>query len=82
MARYSADAFKVSGRVEYFDDKDGSRTGTATSYTEGTLGLAYPVGANAELRGELRYDMAKEAVPAYGDSKHLATFTVGALAWF
>ena len=82
MVRYSADAFKVSGRVEYFDDKDGYRTGTATTYSEATLGLAYPVGTNAELRGELRYDMAKDAVPAYGNEKSLATFTVGAMAWF
>jgi hypothetical protein len=86
MVRYSADAFKVTGRLEYFDDKDGYRTGgaggVATSYYEGTLGLAYPIGTSAELRGELRYDMARVAVPAYGDSKELATFTVGALAWF
>ena len=82
MVRYTADAFKVSGRLEYFDDKDGYKTGTATAYYEGTLGLAYPVGTNAELRAELRYDAAKDAVPAYGDEKSLATFTVGALAWF
>jgi hypothetical protein len=82
LVRYSADAWKLAGRVEYFDDKDGYRTGTATNYTEATLDLIYPLGTNAELRGELRYDMAKDAVAAYGDSKHLATFTVGAMAWF
>jgi len=82
MVRYTADHYKIAGRVEYFDDKDGYRTGTDTAYYEGTVDLIYPVGANAELRGELRYDAAKDAVPAYGNAKHLATFTVGALAWF
>jgi len=86
MARYTADQYKIAARLEYFDDKDGYRTGgaggAATSYYEGTVDLIYPLGANAELRGELRYDAAKDPVAAYGDSKHLATFTVGAMAWF
>jgi hypothetical protein len=86
MARYTAERYKVTARVEYFDDKDGARTagagGAATTYYEGTLGLAYPVGPNAELRGEVRYDAAKDAVAAYGNEKSLTTFTVGALAWF
>jgi hypothetical protein len=82
MVRYTADAFKVSARVEYFDDKDGYKTGTKTAYYEGTLGLGYPVGTNAELRGEFRFDAAKDAVATYGNSKNLATATIGALAWF
>jgi Putative beta-barrel porin-2, OmpL-like. bbp2 len=80
MARYSTDLLKYSVRGEYFDDKDGFRTGAKAKFYEGTLGAAYPVGTNAELRGEVRYDSASEAV--FNGDKGFTTATLAALAWF
>jgi hypothetical protein len=81
-ARYSVadDLFRVAGRVELFDDLDGLRTGVDARYTSATLGATYPVGGNAELRAEVRYDFASEDVFAGDD--HAGTATVAALAWF
>jgi hypothetical protein len=80
VAKYAAGTVNLSARGEYFDDKDGFRTGTVASYYEGTVGLAYPVGANAELRAELRYDAASE--PVFNGEKGMSTATLAALAWF
>jgi len=80
MARYSAEQLKYSLRGEYFDDKDGFRTGTKAKYYEATAGVAYPVGTNAELRAELRYDSASESV--LDGKKGFTTAQLAALAWF
>ncbi|HXZ50165.1 MAG TPA: outer membrane beta-barrel protein [Usitatibacter sp.] len=50
------DQWRVSGRAEYFDDKDGYRTGVVQKWKEGTLTVAYMPAKPVELRLEGRYD--------------------------
>ena len=53
--------WRVSGRVEFFDDKDGYRTGVAQKWKEATLTVGYlPIKA-LELRGEIRADSSNVA---------------------
>lgn len=76
------------GRLEYFSDEDAVHTGFLDNGTGEivdnvfglTVGANYPVGSNAELKAELRYD--KAAGQIYNAEESIATFTVGALAWF
>ena len=61
-----ADQWRVAGRVEQFNDKDGYRTGVNTgtggqTWSEGTVTLAYMPTANAEIRLEGRYDKSDVA---------------------
>jgi hypothetical protein len=80
-AAYDRPSYRISARGEWFADPDGFRVGGGdTDYYEGTLGAAYKVGSNAELRGELRLDGASNPVLNGGDT--WSTFTVGAVAWF
>lgn len=51
-----SDPWAISLRVEYFDDKDGYRTGVIQKWKEGTATLRYTPNANFELRSEGRYD--------------------------
>jgi len=69
MARLAvSEKVKVSGRFEYLDDQEGAALGLVDEFgapTDGnawnaTLGASYAVGANAELRAELRYDKVSE----------------------
>lgn len=80
---------KLVGRIEYLNDQDGIHTGFVDANGNGvtfmsfTGGLNYPVGNNAELRGELRLDRASEKVYAPADpSETIVTFTAAAIAWF
>ena len=55
------DQWRLSGRLEYFDDKDGYRTGVAQKWREATLTVAYlPIKA-LELRAEVRADSSNVA---------------------
>lgn len=88
------EALRVVGRAEYFTDPDACHTvGTAAEAADAlmsfTAGVNYLVGSNAELRAEVRLDRADEKI--YGPEadllagdgeKQVATFTVGAIAWF
>jgi hypothetical protein len=51
-----SDPWAVSVRVEYFDDKDGFRTGVIQKWKEGTATLRYMPSKYFELRAEGRYD--------------------------
>jgi hypothetical protein len=53
-------------RGEYFDDRDGYRTGVAQKWKEATLTVGYAPIKNLELRGELRGDRSN--VSAFIDS--------------
>jgi hypothetical protein len=83
-----ASGLELVGRFEYYSDKDGLRLSNTDAVTgalaEDVLGLTagvnYPVGSNAVLKAEVRFDKAGAAI--YGADDSLATFTVGALAWF
>lgn len=57
------DQWKLSFRAEYFDDKDGYRTGVVQKWKEATLTLAYlpPSVKNLELRAEVRGDRSNVA---------------------
>ena len=50
------DQWRLSLRGEYFDDKDGYRTGFVQKWKEATLTVAYLPTRNIELRGEIRGD--------------------------
>ncbi len=88
MARYHllGDIARVSVRGEIVKDLNGVRygSGTDTTVEEGTLSAALPVGSNAELRAEVRYDHADQDIFKKGDlgSNHQVTGTLAALAWF
>ena len=50
------DQWRLSVRAEYFDDKDGYRTGVIQKWKEATLTLAYLPTKFIEIRGEVRSD--------------------------
>ena len=58
--------WKLSLRGEYFNDRDGYRTGVAQKWKEATLTLGYTPIKNLELRGEVRGDRSN--VPAFVNS--------------
>ena len=61
-------AWRLSGRSEWFNDKDGVRFGsTSNKVKEITATLGYTLSKNAEIRGEIRGDKANAAI--YPDSK-------------
>ena len=51
-----SEQWRVSLRGEYFDDKDGYRTGIVQKWKEATATLAYLPNRNLELRAEVRGD--------------------------
>lgn len=51
-----SDRWRTSVRLEYFDDKDGFRTGLVQKWKEATATLAYTPSKNVELRADLRGD--------------------------
>lgn len=51
-----SDLWRLSVRAEYFDDKDGYRTGVIQKWKEATLTLAYLPTKSIEVRGEVRTD--------------------------
>jgi len=57
------DQWRGSLRFEYFDDKDGYRTGVKQQWKEMTYTLAYMPYSNIELRGEYRYDWSNGHAP-------------------
>ena len=50
------DQWRLSARGEYFDDKDGYRTGVIQKWKEGTLTVAYMPAKAWEVRAEFRAD--------------------------
>jgi Putative beta-barrel porin-2, OmpL-like. bbp2 len=57
------DQWRTSLRLEYFDDKDGYRSGIAQKWKEGTFTVGYSPTKPVELRLEFRYDSSD--VPAF-----------------
>lgn len=53
--------WRVSGRAEYFDDKDGYRTGVVQKWKEATLTVGYMPIKALEIRGEVRADSSNVA---------------------
>ncbi len=56
----------ASGRLEFFDDVQGQRTGSAGLYTAATAGLTYRPCKELTLRPELRFDYNRESRPFEG----------------
>jgi len=57
-----SDQWRVSLRVEYFDDADGYRTGIVQKWKEGTVTVGYAPAKSFELRLEARYDKSDSSV--------------------
>ena len=58
--------WKLSVRGEYFDDKDGYRTGVVQKWKEGTITVAYMPVKALEIRAEVRADKSDQ--PAFLES--------------
>ena len=63
--RIAPTAFFTVGN-EFYDDKVGSRTGHATSYSEHSIGITWWPDKIATLRPELRYDHSYDT-PAFNN---------------
>jgi len=81
-----SDALKLAGRFEYLSIDPGGDADTSNGWNL-TAGVIHPIGANLEIRGELRYDKASEKIFAktaseaeYADGA--ATAHVAVMAWF
>ncbi len=61
------DLWRVAARLEYFNDKDGFRTGVVQKWKEVTGTVAYLTTKNLELRGELRGDRSDKDAFAQTD---------------
>jgi len=57
------DQWRGSVRLEYFNDRDGYRTGVKQQWKEMTYTMAYLPNKNIELRGEYRYDRSNGNSP-------------------
>ena len=55
------DTWRLSARGEYFNDKDGYRTGVTQKWKEATITLAYLPVKSMEIRGELRGDKSDQS---------------------
>ena len=55
------DQWQLVGRGEYFNDRDGYRTGVSQKWKEATLTVAYTPSKPWELRAELRADKSDQA---------------------
>jgi len=64
----------LSFRNEWYDDKDGQRTGFATRYTSHTLGMTHWVSQDIELRPEIRYEHSYD-VAAYDEGRRSSQTT-------
>jgi len=60
--RLTRNRLAVSFRAERFDDRDGSRTGTAQTLSEITVTPELRLGASCLVRGDLRLDSSDRAV--------------------
>ncbi|HTP38986.1 MAG TPA: outer membrane beta-barrel protein [Steroidobacteraceae bacterium] len=74
------DAWRVSVRGEYFDDRDGGSLSSADAYIkEGTVTLGYAPAKAFELRLEGRYDTANVpfTLPFYGYKSGVSAYVQG-----
>jgi len=72
--------FKISPRIEWFDDPQGFSTGTAQTLKEGTLTAEVVLNEGMFVRGEYRYDWSDRRVFERNDKgvlSHQSTLTVG-----
>ena len=60
----------LSLRTEYFDDRQGQRTGVATSYEDVALGVQHWLSPQIEFRPEIAYYRANDAKAFNGNGNH------------
>jgi hypothetical protein len=60
-----SDQWRVSGRLEYLDDKGGFVSGTRQTLKEGTVTFGYDPVKSFELRLEFRYDISNKNQPTF-----------------
>jgi hypothetical protein len=60
----------LSLRTEYYDDRQGQRTGVPTSYDDVALGVQHWLSPQIELRPEIAYYRANDAKAFGGNSNH------------
>jgi hypothetical protein len=79
-----SDRFTIGARGEWFDDKDGARTGTAQTVTEGTLTATVHVAGGAHVRAEVRADHSdqKTLADAADPKQTQVTLALNAVAVF
>jgi len=66
-------------RVEYFDDRDGARTGTAQVLKEITLTLEFKLAKGLVLRPEYRHDWSDQNSFNGGKDKNQDTLALGVM---
>ena len=79
------ETWRLSVRGEYFDDKDGYRTGVAQKWKEATVTLAYLPAKSMEIRGEIRGDKSDQSSFTISDgstSKNQSSYGLEALYKF
>lgn len=69
-----SDAYSIAVRGEYFDDKDGYRTGTAQKLTEATLTFEARVAGGLIIRPEYRHDVSDKQVFGMTDGAYTKKF--------
>ena len=67
-----SEQWRASLRGEYFDDKDGYRTGVLQKWKEATATVAYLPNKNLELRAEVRGDRSDKDAFLKSDGKTLS----------
>lgn len=73
----------LSFRTDFLDDFQGERTGFATAYMSGTIGLTHQFNNYFEVRPEIRYESAFSKMPYdNGRSQNQGTFNVDAIFRF
>jgi Putative beta-barrel porin-2, OmpL-like. bbp2 len=70
-------AWRLSARLESFDDKQGFRTGTAQKLKEVTLTAGYAPAKNTELRFEVRSDKSDQSVFVDGGTNKKSQDSIG-----
>ena len=72
-----SDQWRLSLRGEYFDDKDGYRTGVIQKWKEATATLAYLPTKHVEIRGEARGDRSDKDAFVDGASVSKDQYSLG-----
>jgi len=80
IAKYDfSDRFSLALRGEYFDDRDGARTGTAQVLKEITLTLEFKLTKGLVLRPEYRHDWSDSNTFNSGKDKNQDTLALGVM---
>lgn len=74
-----SNTYSVAVRAEYFDDKDGVRTGTAQKLKEVTVTPEIRLNGGVVLRPEYRHDISNEKSFDNGTKKNQDTIALGAM---